>query len=74
MTISATELRANLYRILDRVLDKGETVEIARRGKTVKIVPGTPPNKMSRLTKRGDYLKCDPDDIVHMDWSNEWKP
>jgi prevent-host-death family protein len=39
MHISATELRQNLYRIIDLVLETGETVEITRKGGTVRIVP-----------------------------------
>jgi prevent-host-death family protein len=39
MKISATELRQNLYRIIDTVLETGEPVEIARKGGTVRIVP-----------------------------------
>jgi prevent-host-death family protein len=74
MTISATELRANLYRILDRVAKTGETVEIARGGKIIRIVLESPADKMNRLVKRDDYLQCDPDEIVHLDWSDQWKP
>ena len=69
MAISATELRANLYRILDLVAKSGETVEIVRNGKVLKIIPGSPPDKMKNLVKRQGYLKCDPDEIVHLDWS-----
>lgn len=74
MPITATQLRANLYRILDRVAKHGETVEIARNGTIVKIVPASSPGKMDRLVPRPDYIVGNPDDLVHMDWSNEWKP
>ncbi len=37
MKVSATELRQNLYRIIDRVLETGEAVEIERKGGTVRI-------------------------------------
>jgi antitoxin (DNA-binding transcriptional repressor) of toxin-antitoxin stability system len=39
MKVSATELRQNLYRIIDTVLETGESVEIARKGGSVRIVP-----------------------------------
>lgn len=39
MKVSATELRQNLYRIIDSVLETGEVVEIERKGGTVRIVP-----------------------------------
>ena len=73
MTLTASKLRANIYRILDEVLETGVPVEVERRGRTVRIVPVDPPSKLARLTKR-DYLRCDPDAIVHLDWSGEWRP
>ena len=74
MTLSATELRSNLYRILDRVSKMGETIEIVRNGKVIRIVPGSVPDKMSRIEKHPGYVKGDPDKLIHMDWSDQWKP
>ncbi len=74
MVMTATELRANLYRVLDLVAEKGETVEIKRKGKILKIVLSAPPNKLSRLIPHPDFATGDLDDIVHMDWSGLWKP
>jgi hypothetical protein len=39
----------------------------------VRIVPGDPVSKLERLEPR-DYLVDDPEAIVHMDWSGEWRP
>jgi prevent-host-death family protein len=74
MALNATELRANLYRVLDRVAETGEPVEIIRKGRTLNIVVAGPKDKFKKLIKRDDYLKCDPDEIVHMDWSDQWRP
>lgn len=71
-TITASKLRENIYRILDKILQTGIPVEIERKGKKLKIEPVDPVNKLNNLIKR-PYLKCDPDEIVHMDWSKEWK-
>lgn len=73
MRLTASKLRENIYRILDQVLETGVPVEIQRKGRTVRIVPAVPPSKMARLPRR-DYLCCDPDAIVHLDWSGEWRP
>ncbi len=73
-TYSATKLRANLYRVLDSVLATGIPVEIERGGKILRIVPAEPVDKLKRLRPRPDYLACDPEEIVHLDWSSEWKP
>jgi prevent-host-death family protein len=74
MPMSATRLRANLYRILDRVSRTGVPVEIEHKGRRVKIIPGEPTKKLSRLKAHPDFLKVDAESIVHMDWSREWKP
>lgn len=39
MKVTATELRQNLYRIIDTVLETGEPVEVERKGGTVRIIP-----------------------------------
>ncbi len=72
MAITASSLRGNIYRLLDRVLETGAPLEVKRKGKLLKIIPETPPSKMSRLTKH-PCIPRDPESIVHMDWSDEWK-
>lgn len=74
MKVTATKLRQNLYRILDRVAETGETVEIVRGDKVLRIAVAPPRKKMKRLISRKDYLRGDPDEIVHMDWADQWKP
>jgi hypothetical protein len=29
---------------------------------------------MDRLQRRPEFLKTDPEDLVHLDWSDEWRP
>jgi len=69
--MTASKLRADLYNILDETLKTGIPIEVVRKGRILKIVPETKPDKLSRLKKR-DYIVGDSDDIVHMDWSSEW--
>ncbi len=71
--ISATKLRQNLYSILDAVIDTGIPVEIERKGRRLKIVPDKPVPKWDRLVKH-DTVNGDPDDLIHIDWSDEWNP
>jgi len=74
MAITASKLRTDVYRILDEVLDTGTPMEITRRGRTLRIVPGDPGDRLSRLATRPRYLRVDPEEIVHLDWSAEWRP
>ena len=71
--LTASELRADVYRVLDGVLETGMPVEIERKGRVLKILEERSASKLSRLIQR-QSLKGDPDDIVHMDWSRYWKP
>ena len=76
MVLTASKLRENIYRILDQVADTGIPVEIVRRGRRLKIVPAetSAPRKIARLTLRPKVLIGDPERLVHLDWSKEWKP
>ena len=86
MKTTATKLRADLYKVLDRIADTGETVEIERRGKLLKIVreeeakeEGTPYwrqvlDKVRTLKPHPDYIIGNPDELVDIDWSKDWKP
>ena len=67
-----------LTQILDEMVETGTPVEIERYGQRFQILPATPENtttsgnKLDNLIER-PYLNCDPDDIVHLDWSTEWR-
>ena len=49
MKLTATELRQNLYKILDRVAETGERVEIPRKSGTVRISTDRPGSIWDRL-------------------------
>jgi prevent-host-death family protein len=72
MLISTSALRQNLYKLLDKVLETVVPIEIIRKGKILKIVPPKESDKLSNLKNR-DILNCDPEELVHIDWSSEWK-
>ena len=65
MSISISSLRANLYRVVDEVLATGVPVEIARKGRKVRLVPDQPVSKLSRLKKR-KVLRCKPDQLLNL--------
>lgn len=74
MAVSASELRQNVYRLLDEILDTGTPLEIERGGRRLRIVPVDTVSKLSRLTPHPGVIDGDPEDLVHLDWSAEWRP
>jgi hypothetical protein len=74
MAISPSELRANIYRLLDEVLDTGTPLEIERKGRTLRIVRDEPIDRLSRLVPHPDYIVGDPEDLVEIDWSEYCSP
>ena len=75
MTLTATELRANLYQILDEVIETQKPIEIARKGAILKIVPEKKHarGKLENLKPHPGTILGDPDSFVHIDWSSHWK-
>ena len=74
MPISASQLRANVYRLLDEVLVTGQPLEIKRNGKILVITPKEEISFWDRLPRREGAIVGDPNDLVHIDWSSEWNP
>lgn len=72
MRLTASSLRANVYRILDQILETGVPVLIERKGKMLKIVAVEAASKLDNLKPR-PYLAADPEDLVSLDWSEEWE-
>jgi len=72
--VTATELRKNVYRLLDQVADSGETVEVTRKGKRLRIAPVGIGGKLDSLQPHPGCISGDPDELVHMDWSESWQP
>ncbi len=71
MPLTASKLRADVYRILDQVLESGVPVEIERKGRMLKIVAVESPSKLANLTSRS-YLAVEPEELVELDWSGTW--
>ena len=72
MRLTPSQLRQDIYRILDLVIEENETVEIFRKGKKIRLVLERPQSKASRL-KKHDYSDEDPEFFTHMDWTSEWR-
>jgi len=74
MRVSPSQLRADIYNLIDRVIETGEPLEIDRNGKIVRLVPPREGSWLERLPVRDGVVVGDPDDLVHVDWSAHWHP
>ena len=74
MALTASKLRANVYRLLDEVLETGKPLEIERNGEILVILPKKKKSIWDRLPRHEGFIVGDPDELIHMDWSSEWNP
>ena len=74
MRLTASKLRERIYEILDEILETGTPVEIERKGRILRIVPDQVPakSKLDLLEEHPGALLCDPEDLIHVNWS-DWK-
>jgi PHD/YefM family antitoxin component YafN of YafNO toxin-antitoxin module len=72
--ITASHLRQNLYRILDEVIETGQPVEIERKGGVVRIETELLERSIfETLTPHPGTIVGGSENLVHIDWSPEWK-
>jgi hypothetical protein len=64
----------DIYKILDQVLETGDPATVILKGKRLLISPYQPISKLDLLEEHPDFIIGDPEELVHMDWSAEWKP
>jgi len=67
-TVTTTELRANIYHLLEEVLATGVALEVKKGDRTLRIVPVEKPNKLDNLIARPGTIQGDPDDLISMQW------
>lgn len=74
MRVTASQLRADVYNLLDGVLRTGEPLEIERGGQILRVVPARVGSWVDRLPRREGVVVGDPEELVHVDWSGHWAP
>ena len=67
-TITVTELRGNIYNLLEEVLSTGVPLEINKGGRILRIAPVEPVDKFADLVYRPDVINGDPEELVHIEW------
>lgn len=64
--MKATNLRKNLFKILDKAALTGQSVEIESKGRKFKIISLEPPDKFDNLHKHPDVFSGDLDDLIEI--------
>jgi len=70
--LTATELRKDIYRVLDEVLETGVPQEVTRGSRTLMIVPAGGRRLRLEDLPRREALSCSPDELVETSW--DWSP
>ena len=67
-TVTPTELRANIYKLLDEVLETGIPLEINKGNRRLRIVPVAQGQKLQNLIPRPKVIPGNPEDLVTISW------
>lgn len=70
-TVTPTELRANIYKLLDEIVRTGIPLEINKGGQRLRIVSVDKGNKFNNLLSRPGVISGDPDELVTISWEDE---
>ncbi|MCF6318810.1 MAG: type II toxin-antitoxin system Phd/YefM family antitoxin [Proteobacteria bacterium] len=73
LNITPTELRKDIYQILDNILSTGMPIEIIRNGKILKIIAVDEINKLNNLVSRPSTIIGNADDLADVHWQDEVK-
>ena len=72
--LTATELRAKIYRVIDEVAETGVELEVRSGETSVRIVPSVPTGSRLKKLRRRNALNCTPDELVATSWEDSWTP
>ena len=72
--LTATHLRAKLFKTLDQVIVTGESVEIQRPGGCVRLVAAESSGRLARLRPHPGTIIGNPDDLADLSWEDVWRP
>lgn len=72
MPVTASALRQDVYRLLDRVLETGVPLEITRNGRTLRIVADPPVDRLDRLVPHPGFVTGRLEAIAGQRWESTW--
>ena len=72
MAVTESQLRQDVYRLLDKTIETGRPLEVRRKGRILRIVsePCTG-GKLKSLVSH-ECINGDPEELVNIDWSDSW--
>ena len=70
-TVTPTELRSDIYKLLEEVLDTGIPLEIQKGNQRLRIVPVEKVDKFKNLVSRPNVIQGESEDLVDISWSDE---
>ena len=80
--LTPSKLRADVYRILDRILATGEPVHVERKGRRLVISSADGPvgptadrrRRLEDFSVAPTLIVGNPEDLVEAEWSAYWDP
>lgn len=70
-TVTPTELRGDIYNLLEEVLNTKIPIEINKGGRLLRIIPIEKGDKFQNLIARPDVIQGDPETLVDIHWEEE---
>ncbi len=72
MSVTASQLRKDIYNMLDSVIETGKPIKIVRKNRELEIIAVKEKNNLEKLIPH-KCMNDDPESFIHTDWSKEWK-
>lgn len=69
--VTPTELRTNIYQLLEEILKTGVPLEIKKGEQKLRIIPVEPKDKFQNLLARPEAIQGNPDELVGISWDEE---
>jgi len=74
MAVTASQLRQDIYRLLDQVAETGAPLEVERKGKHLRIVPVETRSKLDNIKGDPNAITGDPGDLPDIHWDRYENP
>ena len=72
-TVMPTELRGNIFKLLDEVLSTGIPSEINKGGKKLRIVPVGKSDRFENIISRPNVIQGHRNDLADIHWKKDVK-